>query len=227
MAWSQNAVKHMGGWFDRAIEYPWVLRQIKRVQHGFLFLEVGASESLLCHELLARRFVVVALDARDYPFKSKEMLFVKRNVIDTKLPNEKFDAITLISPIEHVGLNAYEQLTVEDDGDIRAMKELHRILSSKGILILTTPYIGNNAFKIWQNFERLYNRERLNRLIEDFKIFTEEYFYPKKIAKKLVWTRMNREEIDKQNFIGLSGLSCLVLKKAKSQIITASKHQLA
>ncbi len=213
MAWSPSAVENMGGWFDRAVEYPWVLRQITRVQPGSLVLDIGCSESLLSHELSARRFKVVALDIRDYPFKSKEVLFVKRNITDTRLPNEKFDAIIMVSTIEHVGLSAYGQLEVEDEGDINAMKELNRILSLKGIIILTTPYVGGKTFEIWQNFERLYNKERLSKLIEDFNILTEEYFYPKRIGKRLVWNQMDHKEIDKQHFFELAGLACLVLKK--------------
>ncbi|MEM2305731.1 MAG: hypothetical protein QXK51_10355 [Candidatus Methanomethylicia archaeon] len=44
------------------------------------------------------------------------------------------------------------------------MKELHRILKSQDILLLTTPYIGNNPLRI-SSSERSYNRERLERLV--------------------------------------------------------------
>jgi 2-polyprenyl-3-methyl-5-hydroxy-6-metoxy-1,4-benzoquinol methylase len=93
-----------------------MLGQIERVKPGSRMLEVGCSGSLLGHELTAKRFTVVGLDIRDHPFKSKRMLFVKGNVMDTKLPDEKFDII-LVSTIEHIGLSAYGQLTLDNDGD--------------------------------------------------------------------------------------------------------------
>lgn len=161
-----------------------VLNQIARVVPCSLVLDIASSESLLSHELSARGFKVVALDVRDYHFKSKEVFFAQRSVMETRLPAEKFDAIILVSTIEHIVLRAYNQINVEDDADIRAITELKRILSPAGIIILTTPYIGSNTFVIWQNFERLYNKDRLSKLIEDFDILTEEYFYPNRIGKK-------------------------------------------
>lgn len=193
-----------------------VLNQIARVVPCSLVLDIASSESLLSHELSARGFKVVALDVRDYHFKSKEVFFAQRSVMETRLPAEKFDAIILVSTIEHIVLRAYNQINVEDDADIRAITELKRILSPAGIIILTTPYIGSNTFVIWQNFERLYNKDRLSKLIEDFDILTEEYFYPNRIGKKIKWNQMDSEEIDKQQFFELPGLACLVLRKTKN-----------
>jgi SAM-dependent methyltransferase len=147
---------------QRAIEYPWVLTQVRRLKPNALVLDVGCAESLLSHELIARGFRVIGLDIRDYPFKNRRMLFVKRNVLDTKLPNGMFDAILVVSTIEHIGLSAYGQLTLDDKGDVKAIKELYRILRPKGIMILTTPYIGSCPFRV-SSFERNYNRQRLQK----------------------------------------------------------------
>jgi len=199
-----------GLWSQRAIEYPWVLEQVKRLKHNALVLDVGCAESLLSHELVAKGFRVVGLDIRDYPFKNKRVYFVKRNVLNTGLPDEVFDAILVVSTIEHIGLSVYGQLTLDDEGDVKAMKELHRILKPKGIII-TTPYIGNNPFRVTLT-ERHYNSMRLQRLVEGFKILEESYFYPRRSDKKLSWIKMNRKEIDGQIFIE-TGLACLVLMK--------------
>jgi hypothetical protein len=91
-----------------------------------LVLDVGCAESLLSHELVARGFRIVGLDIRDYPFKNKRVYFVKRNVLNTGLPDEMFDAIFVVSTIEHIGLSAYGQLTLDDEGDVKVMKEFTR-----------------------------------------------------------------------------------------------------
>ena len=78
----------MGESSQRAIEYPWVLKNLKVIERESLVLDVGCSESLLSHELIARGFRVVGIDIRDYPFKDKRVVFLRRNVIDTKFPND-------------------------------------------------------------------------------------------------------------------------------------------
>jgi len=200
-----------GSWSQRAVEYPWVLTQIKKIKHESLILDVGCAESLLSHELTAKVFKVVGLDIRDYTFKSRKISFIKRNVMDTQLPVGTFDAIIVVSTIEHIGLNAYGQLTLDDGGDIKAMEELHKILKPQGIVIITTPYIGNNPLKVYSS-ERNYNRQRLEKLVEGFQIISEEYFYPERMGRRLQWTKMNREKIDQKSFTE-PGLACLVLKK--------------
>jgi len=70
-----------------------VLKRIRSIKPNSLVLDVGCAESLLSHELIAKGFRAVGLDIRDYPFKSEKMMFIKRNIMDTKLPDNTFDAI--------------------------------------------------------------------------------------------------------------------------------------
>ena len=90
-----------------------MLESIKIVKAGSLVLDVGCSESLLSHELVARGSRVVGLDIRDYPFRNKYIRFLRRNVMYTCLPANLFDAI-IISTIEHVGFG----------GDIEKVEEI-------------------------------------------------------------------------------------------------------
>ena len=122
------ACRVIGGWSQRAMEYPWVIESLRFVPRGGLILDVGCAESLLSHELIARGFRVVGIDIRDYPFKDNRMLFLKRNIMDTCLSDSIFDAILIVSTIEHVGLESYGQTVKDTDGDLRAMNEFTRIL---------------------------------------------------------------------------------------------------
>lgn len=194
---------------QRIIEYPWVLSQIKKVKRGSLVLDFGCAESLLSHMLISKGFMVMGLDTRDYPFKSKKLMFIKKNVMNTGLPDAILDVVTAVSTIEHVGLNEYTQTLLDDYGDMKAMKELCRLLKPQGIMLLTTPYVENK--KIVESLGRSYNRQRLQELISDFQTITEDYFYPRRNGKALCWVKMSREEIDQQNFVE-PGLACLVLK---------------
>lgn len=194
---------------QRIIEYPWVISQIKKVKRGSLVLDFGCAESLLSHMLISQGFIVMGLDIRDYPFKSKKLIFIKKNVTNTGLPDAILDVVTAVSTIEHVGLKEYTQTLEDDDGDMKAMKELCRVLKPHGLMLLTTPYVANK--KLVESLGRIYNRQRLEELIGDFQLITEDYFYPRRVGKALCWVKMSREEIDQQNFVD-PGLACLVLK---------------
>ncbi len=109
------------------------------------------------------------------------------------MPDGMFDAILVVSTIEHIGLSAYGQLTLDDEGDLKAMKELYRILKPRGIII-TTPYIGNCPLRV-SSFGRDYNRQRLQKLVEGFRI-VRDYFL-RIIERKIYWERMSREDNQK------------------------------
>jgi len=214
--WLSIAVKRLsllyGSWSQRAVEYPWVLRQLKLLKSGALILDVGCAESVLSHELAARKFRVVGIDIRDYPFKNKNTHFIKRNVLNTGLPDNIFDAVIMVSTIEHIGLKVYGQKIIDDDGDIKALKELHRILKPGGYLLLTTPFIGNQPPRITE-FERNYNIQRLMELTRNFESIIEDYFYPELRGGRLIWIKLNREQVGKRIFTN-PGIACLVLKKS-------------
>ena len=206
----------IGKWSQRAIEYPWLLKNLKVISRESLVLDVGCSESLLSHELIARQFRVVGIDIRDYLFKDKRVVFLRRNVLDTKLPNDLFDAIMVISTIEHIGLEAYGQSVKDTHGDIKALKELKRMLKPQGIIISTTPYVGNSELKI-NSFERQYNSQRLKELIEEMNPIKESYFYPIRSGKRLCWLEVPKGWIDKLPFQKEApGLACVILQKARA-----------
>lgn len=207
---------YFGSWSQRAIEYPWVLQQLALLKQNALVLDVGCAESLLSHELLARGYRVIGIDIRDYHWKAQNMLVVKGNVMDTGFPESLFDAIFVVSTIEHIGLSGYGQVTIYEEGDIRAMREFRRILKPGGILILTTPYIRSKSLRV-NPIERIYNHERLTRLIEDYQILNEDYFLPvrPKDGARFIWLKHSKEIIDCEDFVK-AGLACLVLRKPQA-----------
>lgn len=86
-----------GLWSQRAVEYPWVLKQLSLLRQNALVLDVGCSESLLSHELIAKKYRVVGIDINEYPFQNNRMLFIKRNILNTGFPNGIFDGIVMVS----------------------------------------------------------------------------------------------------------------------------------
>lgn len=202
-----------GEWTQRVVEYPWVVNYIHTLKEHSLVLDIGCSESLFNQSLVKSKFRVVGLDIRENLFPNKYLHFIKRNVTDTGLPSNLFDAICVVSTIEHIGLSSYCQKIQDSDGDIQALRELSRVLKKGGSLIVTTPYVGRNALHV-DLFERHYNRKRLERLIEGFRVLKEDYFYPYKSGGRLLWLKMSRKKMDSLSFrAGYPGIACLVLCK--------------
>jgi len=202
-----------GGWSQRAVEYPWVLRQLKGfVPKGARVLDVGCSESVLSHELLARGYEVWGIDINDYLYKPAAMVFVKRDVRDTGLPSNFFDAIVCVSTIEHIGLPVYGQQGMDLNGDIRTMREFYRILKPGGYLLLTTPFAGKE-FRVVPG-EREYDFQRLQLLMQGFELVREEFFIPYKLVKRVIWVKVS-EDIAKKVYSSPKspGLVCLVARK--------------
>jgi 2-polyprenyl-3-methyl-5-hydroxy-6-metoxy-1,4-benzoquinol methylase len=207
----KNVALFFGGHDQRAAEYPWILRQLAFLAKGSVVLDVGCSESILSHALVMRGFAVFGLDVRDYPFRSKYMTFVRRNMIASGLPDNFFDAILVCSTIEHVGLNVYQQIDLDSSLDARAVHELARILKPGAAMMVTTPFVGNVEDRITSE-ERQYGFEGLKKLFDGLDIVREDYFYPYHYGHLLRWIQLCRGDALKVTFAE-PGIACLVLRK--------------
>jgi SAM-dependent methyltransferase len=196
---------------QRAAEYSWLLQQLPLLTKGSRVLDVGCSESILSHVLVIRGFRVTGLDLRDYPFQSRQMTFVKRNIANTGLPDNFFDSIVLVSTIEHVGLGVYGQPLVDNDLDIKAFRELTRVLKPGGLILLTTPFVGTDKTRITHS-ERQYGFKRLEKLVHGLAILEEDYFSLYQYHHAFSWVRHDRDGAEKARFEE-AGIACLVLRK--------------
>lgn len=209
-----------GKYNQRFIEYPWVLDNLGSAK-GRLVLDVGCTGSLLDHELLARGFRVVGLDICEHTMRTRGQAFVKANVINTGLPSETFDVILSVSTIEHVGLNAYSQDLLSDDGDFLAMKELRRLLKPGGMLVLTLPYEGGGSCRVFyfkergEVAERHYDNQRLSKLIDGF-LVVDSAFFICLLKNNCKFVPISKVALDAiSNKISEGSLGCLILQKSE------------
>lgn len=136
-------------------EWDFVLKYLPDVRHLYypakigplLVLDVGASESLLVHELRGRGYNAYGLDQRDP--QDKIPYFFKRDITEhvdyfrfefSCFPHVPpiFNYIVAVSSIEHVGLGAFGDVA-KPNGDRLALETIHRLLIDEGFFIMTVP----------------------------------------------------------------------------------------
>jgi SAM-dependent methyltransferase len=162
------AYEHNPAFTERFTEYFWVLKNLDTTGR---ILDIGCTESSFAREISKiKTLEVYGIDIRSEkipPYK-----FFLEDARQTHFENNFFDQITIISSIEHFGLDIYGNNIVEKDADLKAMKEIKRILKKDGTLFLTTPF-GKNG-KPWY---RKYNANTLNNLFSGYIILEQKYFH--------------------------------------------------
>jgi 2-polyprenyl-3-methyl-5-hydroxy-6-metoxy-1,4-benzoquinol methylase len=147
---------------ERAVEYPWVLTNID--PRARYILDVGCCETFFPILLASLGFEVWGIDVRPCNLKHPNFKFIRGNILTAELPQGFFDVITLISTIEHIGLDG--------DGDIRCIERLNNLLTDNGYMLITVPYGKAAMLNEW----RIYDAKRVERLCNGFEVGKEEFF---------------------------------------------------
>jgi len=187
----------------KLIEWRFVLKNLPKEK--LKILDAGCTESLFIYKL-AQYGEVFGIDIR--PFFEKlpnSIKFLQTDISKTPFSDNLFDCVILICVIEHIGLGRYGD-PVYDNGDFMAMQELKRILNTGGTLFLTTM-IGNKYVITPDGDARIYDQERLAKLINGFCVLKEEYY----ILRKR-WVLVDKKEAFMEP-PDRHGLVCLKLKK--------------
>lgn len=164
---------------ERVIEIPFLMENLPEAG-GQKLLDVGCKESCLLVELNKLGFDCSGIDMRDCDFGSDVGgeggnfggKFVKGDARNMNMfDDETFDIVITISTIEHIGLveTPYCTDSIEDsDGDIKAVKEMLRVLKRGGLIIITIPY-GKGVASL-SKWIRFYDKARLDRILGLFNV---------------------------------------------------------
>jgi hypothetical protein len=145
---------------------------LARLQMGARILDVGSAESTFPLSAASLGFKVTAVDPRGLPYEHPNLTTVSARLEDLDVPDERYDAVFLISTIEHVGLPAYGirpgREMVRDDGADRKLLDriAAELLAAGGIVVITTPYGGVDE----TDFERIYDDAALTRLLDGWEV---------------------------------------------------------
>jgi SAM-dependent methyltransferase len=158
---------------DRYIEYNFAVGNLPK--YGRV-LDVGCAGSYFPLLLSGFGYHTWGMDIREYAIVNRIQFplftFIQDDITNGRMSPGFFEAITSISTIEHIGLSGRYGAKEAQRGDLKAVKEMKRLLCENGILILTFPYAKSKVIK---PFCRIYGKDDVKEL--SLGMITEEIRY--------------------------------------------------
>jgi len=199
---------------ERIVEVPFIFTELKAEDKKFKILDFGCTDSWLSLSMASLGHDVYGIDLRDYPFKHKNLVFKKQNLLG--LEETEFDVIIALSSLEHVGLKAYGA-EYEPDALDKIISKLYKILAAKGRLILTVP-VGE---PLEDNFLKSFAPEEIVNLMVSHGFFLEKSRYFQRInnnqwlpcSQEKIKKVSNRFDQKKKKRHGVNGIGCFVFSK--------------
>lgn len=202
---------------DRCIEYPFVVKNLIKLDKSKYktVLDIGCFASPLTTIIKEIGLKVDGIDLLPSPYNYEGINYMCGDFLSMDL-NGSYDIVVLCSTIEHVGLAGRYGSQSMEDGDIKTLEKVERLLNPGGILILTIPYGVEKTIK---PLHRVYNKNsKLLKLVMDnekFEVLTEEFY--KNSEKNNIWQNCTEEEAHKvrpSEDNHALGLFCLMKKEA-------------
>ncbi len=187
----QRTLSLLFGCTSRTAEYRFVFRNLP--EPPSVLLDVGCCGSLLALELAKKRHKVFGIDTRRYSQEHPNLTCVQADITDAPFPGEFFDAVIAVSTIEHIGLGVYGD-PVQEEADVKAVKQIYRMLKPGGTLIVTTPFAQEYRLAVFRGGkERYYDANSINRLFKNFTISVQRFFAAK---SRFNWVCVSREQAE-------------------------------
>lgn len=153
---------------ERVVEIPWALMQLP---HNGTILDIGSCEATYLSTIVNPGRILHCLDVRDCQADLPEnVYFHHQSLIGNDLPASYFDAILVLSTLEHIGLPHYDQQGLENS-DVLALSEIRRLLKPSGSTIITLP-AGRSKLTLWY---RQYSPEDIKQLFAQWQ-YTVDYW---------------------------------------------------
>ena len=174
---------------ERLVEYEFVARNLVSSKKQAAILDIGSGSSLLAKaigELGKGKWQVFRIDI------AESNCDARMDARMTGFRKEVFSQVICISTIEHIGIgiNSGDD---DEDGDLKTVKEILRILKKGGSAIISVPY-----GKIKKLNYRVYDRHALSRLVavdnEEFSVAAKKEFYCYDEGK---WKRCSQSTADR------------------------------
>ncbi len=143
--------------FDRHYIYhpAWAVRVIKKTAP---IVHYDISSTLTFSSILSAFIPVRFYDYRPAKLNLSGLESDHIDLTNLSFDNDSISSLSCMHTVEHIGLGRYGD-AIDYDGDLKAMKELSRVLAPGGNLLFVVP-IGNKSV-IHFNAHRIYTRDSI------------------------------------------------------------------
>lgn len=162
--------------FDRHYVYhpAWAVRVVKEINPTF---HIDISSTLHFCSMLSAFIPVKFYDYRPASLNLDGLETHHGDLIKLPFEDSSVESISCMHTIEHIGLGRYGD-PIDSDGDIKASKELKRVVKSGGSLLMVVP-VGEP--RIEYNAHRIYSPYQiLDMFVDDNFILKEFAFIPQR-----------------------------------------------
>lgn len=189
--------------FDAHYVYhtAWAIRKVKEINPE---KHIDISSSLFFSSALSAFIETDFYDLRPVRLNLSNLSSNAGNLLSLPFADASIKSLSCMHTIEHVGLGRYGD-KIDPDGDLKAIKELIRVLATGGSLIFVVP-IGKP--KIEFNAHRIYSYDQIMDYFKELTL-VEFSLIPDSVTETGMYYNSSKEESDKQDY----GCGCFVFKK--------------
>lgn len=158
--------------FDRHYVYhtSWAARVVKEINPPY---HIDISSSLYFCGIVSAFIPVKFYDYRRAEIDLSNLTSLDGDLMKLPFENDSVVSISCMHTIEHVGLGRYGD-PIDPEGDIKAIKELKRVVARGGNLIIVVPM---GIPKIEFNAHRIYSYEQICSYVIDKEFELKEFSY--------------------------------------------------
>lgn len=155
---------HMTG-FDRHYVYhtAWAARKVAEIKPVF---HMDISSSLYFSSIVSAFVPVKFYDYRPADLQLSGLSSEKADLLRLPFADNSITSLSCMHTVEHVGLGRYGD-PIDPTGDLKAIKELKRVLAPGGALLFVVP-IGKSTIQF--NAHRIYSYAMIREYFSDFEL---------------------------------------------------------
>jgi len=152
--------------FDRHYLYhtAWAARKVKEINPEF---HIDIASSLYFCSLVSAFVPVRFYDYRPPVLELPNLEVYHGDLMKLPFESNSISSLSCMHTVEHIGLGRYGD-PIDPDGDLKAIRELKRVLAPGGSLLFVVP-IGGKA-KIMFNAHRIYSYEMIKDYFSDLQL---------------------------------------------------------
>lgn len=196
---------------ERIIEIPYVIESLNGISKDKKILDLGCTESPVPLFVSSLGYNITGFDYRQYPYYHPNLHFVQGNILALPFPDNCFDVVFCISTIEHIGIGYYEDPSLSEEADQKAIDQVYRIMKPGGLLVFSAPYGVSHV----SESQRIYDAKALTNLLGKFVVNKIQYYKSSKNDKSQCnyWEEVDQHTAAKIESRDRANCICLVRVK--------------